>query len=76
MSCQHCKSERIAHVDAKCSDMCIFRVGLEERIDYAPKNVGIGGGDYVSFDYCLECGQIQDPNFPIPQENVDRAFET
>jgi hypothetical protein len=26
---------------------------------YVPDDMGIGGGDYVEFDYCLQCGQIQ-----------------
>ena len=73
MSCQRCKSERIAAVSAKCSDLCNFRVGGKERDYYVPRALGIGGGDYVEFDYCLDCGQIQD-NFPISQEIVEGVF--
>ena len=26
--------------------------------------MGIGGGDYIEFAYCLDCGQIQ-KDFPV-----------
>jgi hypothetical protein len=27
---------------------------------YVPSGLGIGGGDYIDFKLCLNCGQIQD----------------
>jgi len=59
MECQSCKSERLADVTAKCNDMCMFSVGGKESDDYAPIDVGLGGGSYVDFCYCLDCGQMQ-----------------
>lgn len=78
MTCTNCKSERLAHVDAKCSDMCHFSVKGQERDNYVPYTVGIGGGDYVAFIYCLDCGMIQprdDFAFPVSQEALDEVFD-
>jgi hypothetical protein len=36
--------------------------------------MGIGGGDYVEFDYCLNCGQIQG-QFPLNKTKVERGEE-
>ncbi len=65
MVCKNCKSTNIASVHAKCSDMCsvIYEDGYE-REGYVPAGIGIGGGDYVEFKYCLNCGMIQD-DFPL-----------
>jgi len=59
MACQRCGSERIASVTAKCSDCCSVSVGSYDKDGYVPDDMGIGGGDYVEMDWCLECGQIQ-----------------
>jgi hypothetical protein len=32
--------------------------------------MGIGGGDYVAFSYCLDCGQIQG-DFPLPETGME-----
>jgi hypothetical protein len=63
--CNKCSSTRLASVSAKCSDACsvVFEDGYVEE-GYVPENIGIGGGDYLEFQYCLDCGMIQD-DFPI-----------
>ncbi len=66
-NCKNCNSVRIVSVSAKCSDLCFFETIGFESDGYVPSNFGIGGGDYVEFDYCLECGQIQG-EFPIKFE--------
>ena len=68
MKCQRCASERLARVNAKCSDRCVFtpEQGEHDLIGYVPFHVGIGGGDYIQFKYCLDCGQIQG-DFPLPR---------
>jgi hypothetical protein len=76
MPCTRCNSQRIAQLTAKCSDLC--SIGIEgttkEHDGYVPKDMNIGGGDYVCLNYCLECGQIQG-KFPLPttelEENED-----
>jgi hypothetical protein len=35
----------------------------KEKDGYVPKGFGIGGGDYIVFQFCVSCGQIQG-NFP------------
>ena len=58
--CQRCSSVRDANIGGKCSDMCGYSVGDGDALDgYVPGDMGIGGGDYIEFDFCLDCGQIQ-----------------
>jgi len=69
MRCQECHGERILEVSAKCSDLCFVRMGDFEHNGYVPQDCGItqenSYGDYVMFDLCMECGQLQG-KFPIP----------
>jgi hypothetical protein len=46
---------------------------MVECIGYVPTGIGIGGNDYLEFDYCLNCGQIQDENFPflLPENFIE-----
>ena len=65
-NCKTCKSDRIASVSSKASDLhCVQIVGGNEHDGYLPSDMGIGGGDYVEFSWCLNCGQIQG-KFPLP----------
>ena len=59
MSCIKCSSERVAYVNAKCRDLCYVSIQNLEHDGYVPADMNIGGGDYVRFEYCLDCGQIQ-----------------
>jgi hypothetical protein len=70
MSCLNCESKRVASVSAKCEDLC--RVTLDEaEVDgYVPEDMGIGDGDYIAFDYCLDCGQIQG-DFPLGMTELE-----
>lgn len=63
-NCQVCASSRIITVSGKCSDL--FSAGHQgkEYDGYVPSNLEIGGGDYMEFDYCLDCGRIQG-QFPV-----------
>ena len=65
--CQSCgRTERIAFVSGKVDDGCCFESNeLFKPSYYVPVNMGIGGGSYIEFKYCLDCGQIQG-EFPIP----------
>jgi len=74
MSCSKCKSDRILSVNAKCSDMCFVQINGYEKSDYVPNDLGIGGGDYVHFDMCLECGQVQGV-FPLPKSDLEDHAE-
>lgn len=60
MICKSCGSQRIRSISAKCDDRCqIYDTHNNiERNDYVPP-IQIGGGDYIKFKYCLDCGKIQ-----------------
>lgn len=73
MSCQKCGSERILEVDGKTADSCSQQFGGSERNDYVTPNLNIGGGDYLRFAVCLECGQMQGE---WPVENPEWAEES
>jgi hypothetical protein len=69
-SCQKCQSERIMSICAKCQNSCIVTYGAEGGAGYAPTDVGVGvDEDYVAFEYCLECGQMQG-EWPVQNPNM------
>lgn len=74
MSCQRCASKRIMCVGAKSSDLHNWRIGEVEGEGYLPNDIGIGGGDYIDLDYCLDCGQIQGA-FPLPITETEKGEE-
>jgi hypothetical protein len=69
--CVRCQNERIANVIAKCSDMCTINFMGKTHSGYVP-NSAIGAGDYIEFEYCLECGQIQGT---FPAKDLDITEE-
>lgn len=81
MSCKNCGSERLAHISGKTADCFNISLGSDSENGYVPHDAGIGAGDYVSFEYCLGCGQIQDefPKYPMifqkDDEDIDAAFK-
>lgn len=71
--CPHPEA-RIASVTAKCSDCCGTDIGGVEHSDgYVPSDMGVGGGDYVEFRWCLSCGAILGdwPKYPQLGERDD-----
>jgi len=73
MSCK-CGSANIASVSGKVADMSSVRTPLKSfkgySGDYVPlKELQIGEGDYIRFDYCLDCGNIQG-EFPVDMEKL------
>ncbi|MBY0232050.1 MAG: hypothetical protein K2W96_22425 [Gemmataceae bacterium] len=70
-SCQRCSAGRIARILAHCSDMCSVELADRQQHGYVPRDLGIGGGDDVQFDYCLDCGQIQG-GFPLPIAEIEQ----
>jgi hypothetical protein len=71
MNCQKCNSERIASISGKCSDCCHCSIGDRDDEGYVPYDLGVGGGDYIKFKWCLDCGQIQG-NFPCPSSDIEK----
>jgi hypothetical protein len=68
--CQRCSGSRLARSLAHCSDTCSVDLAGRHLHDYVPRDLGIGGGDDVQFDYCLDCGQIQGA-FPLPTTTME-----
>jgi hypothetical protein len=54
----------VASVNGKTSDLCYVTIQDVEKDGYVPSDMNIGGGDYLEFDYCLDCGQMIG-EFPI-----------
>lgn len=67
MACDKCNSKRLMSVMAKCSDLFHGDVEGREIDGYVPENLNIGGGDYIDFDSCLDCGKIQG-SYPLEKE--------
>lgn len=72
ITCARCDSDRIACVEAKCSDLCNVWVLDKEHDGYVPHDLGIGGGDNVEFSYCMNCGQMMG-TFPLPLAEIEGA---
>lgn len=62
-----CNCERLMSVSGKTSDMCFIRFPSGRTHEgYPPCDVGIGGGDYIEFELCMDCGKIQG-EFPVEE---------
>lgn len=70
MKCQNCASDRVASINAKCSDMCFIQINDKESEGYIPHDMNIGSGDYINFKMCLECGQVQG-KFPLKLSELE-----
>lgn len=70
MSCQKCNSERVCSVQSHASDCHFVRIGEKESYGYLPSDLGIGGGDDLEMEFCLDCGQIQG-DFPRPRTELE-----
>lgn len=71
MNCQRCQSKRVARVNGKVSDCCSIELDGFEHFGYVPKDLGIGGDDYLGFSYCLDCGQLQ-KKFPLEKSSIEK----
>lgn len=74
MKCQRCGSSRVISAGAKCADRFsahIASVGAEYD-GYVPTDVGLGGGDYMRAELCLDCGQVQG-KFPLPASRMEEG---
>lgn len=80
-TCQRCNSERILVVSGKTSDLCWASIHSHEHDGYVPGDIGlsgtdeeqaINGGDYLAFDLCLACGQVQG-TWPLPESKLERG---
>jgi hypothetical protein len=74
MKCDKCESGRIAQIGAKCSDCCGVTLNKVNYDGYVPKDLGVGGGDYIEFNLCLDCGKVQG-RFPLPPTKIESVGE-
>lgn len=58
--CNCCAEPKIATISAKCYDKFMITTKGVKHVGYVPYDIGLGGGDYISFKLCLDCGKIQD----------------
>ena len=76
MECQRCKSSRIFAIFTKCSDDCNIRRFPDRRYSdgYVPEGPLSGecGSDYMEFEVCAECGQMQGE---FPATDAQFGFE-
>jgi hypothetical protein len=70
MTCEKCNSDRMAEINGKCNDMACVSIGEKEHLGYMPDDLGVGGGDYISFRVCLNCGII-DGKWPLPISELE-----
>lgn len=65
-----CNDQKIININAKCGDLIHidYLYGVEIN-GYVPDHIGIGNGDYIRFEYCINCGKIVG-DFPIKNCNV------
>ena len=75
MNCIKCNSDRVISIMGKTSDCYNHTYKGKDYEGYVPENIGIGGDDYIEFEYCLECGQIQN-TFPMSDPDVDYNDES
>jgi hypothetical protein len=68
--CQRCKSARVIKFNGKSGDLSSVWLGGKEHDGYVPSDMNIGGGDYVRFYVCLDCGQMQG-NWPVPRTDME-----
>ena len=72
MACK-CGSNRIADIGGKssdCNNVSIDGTKVDVGSTYVPKDMGIGGGSYIHFRFCMDCGQMQG-TFPIPETELE-----
>jgi hypothetical protein len=62
----------VISIGGKVSDM--FYTDLQEYVGYVPDDFGIGGGDYIEFHLCFDCGQLQG-KFPLPMTELETTEE-
>lgn len=70
MPCQRCNSNRVVSISGKCDDRFFASSNGNQYDGYVPYDLGIGGGDNIDFDLCLECGQIQG-EFPMEPAKIE-----
>lgn len=72
MTC-NCGSIRIISVGGKCSDRAWIAYRGKDYNGVVPQCLGVGGGNYLEVEFCVDCGQIQYFK-PIPEPTLTALF--
>jgi len=78
LKCRKCGSDRVCEVHARCESA--FRCWIQDHtyMGYVPDDLGLGfthgGGDHVTFSYCLNCGQMQG-RFPLKLTKIEQGVK-
>ena len=70
IKCQTCDGARLCYVRVKSSDQNILDLPHASHQGYVPRDMNIGGDDYLRMIYCLDCGQIQG-DWPLPPTGME-----
>ncbi len=70
MKCQRCNSGRIMSITAHAKDLHTVQFEDYEYDGYLPSDLGVGGGDDTTIDYCLNCGQLQG-QWPLEETGME-----
>lgn len=73
-ACKRCDSTRVVSINAKCDDRCYVDIGRSRHTGYVPRDMGIGGGDYLEIQICLDCGQAKG-QWPLPTTELEQACQ-
>jgi hypothetical protein len=70
--CQTCCSHRLASIIAKTGEYCVIEISNKRQLGPVPREMNIGGDEYLEFRYCLDCGQLQGI-FPVPPIALEQS---
>jgi hypothetical protein len=66
---------RIAAMSGKCSDLVSTTGPNGTVIDgRVPKDMNVGGGDYIDISWCLDCGTLGG-KWPLKQTEIEQSTE-
>jgi hypothetical protein len=71
MACK-CGNGKLVSICGKVSDLCFASYGGVDKEGYCPEGIGVGGGDYIEFEFCPKCMTIQGE--PPSEEGLGEAF--
>lgn len=71
--CQTCRSVRLVKVIAKTSEFCMIELWGQRHVGSVPHDMNIGNEEYLEFQYCLHCGQLQG-EFPLPTTALEQQL--
>lgn len=56
---ESCSHERTFSLGGKCSDRAYWTWPSGESGDgYVPQGLGLGGGDYIDVEVCIDCAKV------------------